>query len=1132
MSFVKPTQITELLANIKKSFVSFFSIFMFVALGVGIFLGISWAGPALNNGADRMFSEGQFHNFQISFPYGLAEDDLKQLAHVEGVTQIEEERQSLQTFAKNNMRYTLKIQSLGTDIDTPLIVEGKLPEKPNEMAFHAESAKKLGINVGDIVTLEHDATETDNSSKTESAHEEDGKDADSNDSKNSSTEQDANSDGMKLLTRDTFTVTAIINTADYVAVSSETYGYSNSPSGMVDALAWVPIEAFDAEAFHDGYPIVNVRCESLADLETFSKDYEAKSSEIKERIADLGKELAVARYDQLHENAQAKVDEAEQKLNDGKAQIENGEKQIEEGEAQIEQARTELDNAVAAGQAELANAYNVLIAGENAKADAEGKLSSAQSKLDKAQAALDEVDALKSQASSTAQEMKAYKAEQDKALASGKIDEKTYNENLDKSGAQMLKRAQPIAERAGVTLPGTIDHTNYGAAITALEAAVANVDNITVEIEGNKMTIGEAREKTAQLGEAVSSAQSELNAKSAELSSGWSRYYAGQQELEARKAQGEQKIADGQAKLEDAKKQVDDAKAQVAENEPKLEDAKAKLAEMQKYDWTVLARAHNAGTTSVTTFSDVTNNLSISMAALFIIVGLLVSYFAVSRLVHEQVIQIGTKKALGFRKGEITLSFLLYSGIAVLAGAIIGAIVGYLLVEGIIGGVLASMFAFGAYPPYFGWTLFIIMTVLELGLILGATYFACRNVLKQHAVELLRGEKPPTGKARFYERWNVWDKLPLFIQTIVNNCINDKRRMLSTIVGVAGSTALIVTAITLNNDVLKSYDAHYEDTYGFNAIAYIDNTVADAADSVESTLRAEGADASRVLMKHCILDLPNGNGSTVRIVVPLDESTFDQLYHVNPTMGASFDPSSDGAWISQAYAEHTGAKVGDALSIGGDDGAKHEVPIVGIYEFWLTYHEVVMGVDYYQKEFGEASPNALLVQTGDADFDSLKATLSNVAGFDSFVDDAKEQHRNFETFSRVSSAVVAIYLALAALMAIVVLLNLNVMFIEEKKRELIVLMINGFSVKQAKNYISYDSIVLTILGILIGIILGCTMGSITVAAVEPSTSVFMKSPDAWAIIIGIAGSAILALIMCVIALRRIPKFSLTDINKV
>ena len=541
---------------------------------------------------------------------------------------------------------------------------------------------------------------------------------------------------------------------------------------------------------------------------------------------------------------------------------------------------------------------------------------------------------------------------------------------------------------------------------------------------------------------------------------------------------------------------------------------------------------NDAGTTSVTTFSDVTNNLSISMAALFIIVGLLVSYFAVSRLVHEQVIQIGTKKALGFRKGEITLSFLLYSGIAVLAGAIIGAIVGYLLVEGIIGGVLASMFAFGTYPPYFGWTLFIIMTVLELGLILGATYFACRNVLKQHAVELLRGEKPPTGKARFYERWNVWDKLPLFIQTIVNNCINDKRRMLSTIVGVAGSTALIVTAITLNNDVLKSYDAHYEDTYGFNAIAYIDNTVEDAADSVESTLRAEGADASRVLMKHCILDLPNGNGSTVRIVVPLDESTFDQLYHVNPTMGASFDPSSDGAWISQAYAEHTGAKVGDALSIGGDDGAKHEVPIVGIYEFWLTYHEVVMGVDYYQKEFGEASSNALLVQTGDADFDSLKATLSNVAGFDSFVDDAKEQHRNFETFSRVSSAVVAIYLALAALMAIVVLLNLNVMFIEEKKRELIVLMINGFSVKQAKNYISYDSIVLTILGILIGIILGCTMGSITVAAVEPSTSVFMKSPDAWAIIIGIAGSAILALIMGVIALRRIPKFSLTDINKV
>ncbi|MBQ3302603.1 MAG: hypothetical protein IJH04_10775, partial [Eggerthellaceae bacterium] len=128
-------------------------------------------------------------------------------------------------------------------------------------------------------------------------------------------------------------------------------------------------------------------------------------------------------------------------------------------------------------------------------------------------------------------------------------------------------------------------------------------------------------------------------------------------------------------------------------------------------------------------------------------------------------------------------------------------------------------------------------------------------------------------------------------------------------------------------------------------------------------------------------------------------------------------------------------------------------------------------------------------------------------------------------------AVVAIYLALAALMAVVVLLNLNEMFIDEKKRELIVLMINGFSVKDAKHYISYDNIVLTAIGIIAGIVLGCVMGSVTVLAIEPSTATFIKAVDGWAVGIGIVGSAALALIMSMIALRRIPKFDLTDINK-
>ena len=1100
---VKPTQITELLANIKATFVSFFSILMFVALGVGVFLGISWAGPALQNAFDAMADEGQLHNYQVQFVYGLTDDDLGKLSETEGVSQVEAERQSFQTLRREESNYTVKLQSLGQEIDVPLVVEGELPTKPGELAMHEESAAKLGIAVGDSVTFEHDVVQD----ETESLQ------ADSGDSAEPKADT---SDGMQYLHGDTFKVTAIINSADYAARSSETYGYSNSPSGAVDALAWVSDDAFDAAAFRQGYPLVNVRSESLEGLGTFGDEYDQKSEEVEQRVSELGDVLAPARYDELHDKAQKQVE-------DGEKQIADGKKKIAEGEEKLKTGRAELDAAIAEGEAKLASAYQKLQEGEAIKASAEKMLSSARSKLNEAESVLDEVDAAIAEVRSTASDLKSYKASQDKELKAKKITQEKHDANLDKYGATQRSRIAPIASAVGVSLP-SINHTNYGEAISGMNSAVDAIKNTSVTVDGKKLSYSSARELLGELRGEYSSKESAYNSKVQELESGWAKYYAGQQELEDKKAEGEKKLADGKAEVEKAKKEI-------KEKEPLLEKAKQKVAELKKYDWTVLSRSHNAGATEVLTFSDVTKNLSISMAALFIIVGLLVSYFAVSRIVHEQVAQIGTKKALGFRKGEITKSFLLYSGIAVLAGAIIGTIVGYTLVEGIIGGTLSKMFAFGPYPAYFGWPLFAIMTLLELALILGATYLACRSILKQHAVELLRGEKPPTGKARFYEKWALWDRLPLFVQTIVNNCVNDRRRMISTIVGVAGSAALIVTAITLNNDVMKSYDRQYQEDYGFNTIAYVDNKVEGAVGNVDSVLQAEGATTAQVFMKRYLVECSDGDSAAMRIVVPSDQETFAQLYHENPVSGGEVDLSAEGAWVSQAYGKHMGAKVGDIIIVDGGDGSKHEVPILGFYDFWLTYHEMVMGGDYFHKEFGDFSPNVVLAQVGDASVADLGKKLSGVEGFGSIVDDATAQYANFEMFSSVSSAVVAIYLVLAALMSIVVLLNLNVMFIDEKKRELIVLMINGFSQKKAKSYIAYDSIVLTVFGIIVGVILGCIMGSITVAAIEPSTAVFVKNVDAMAVIVGVVGSALLAFIMGKIALRRIPKFKLTDINK-
>ena len=1139
---MKPTQTQELFVSIKKTIVSFFSILMFVALGVAVFLGISWAGPALQNATDRMFDEGSFHNFQVQFPYGITDSDIQALSEIEGVDQVEAAYQSYQTIQVDGDRHTVKVQSLGQSIDTPIIVEGTLPTKAGEMAFQAESASRLGVNVGDTITFEKDANKGSNDlaallnagglSASASSNSSSGSDASSNPDASSdsnaspssdssekpadSAKSTANESGMTYLTDSTFVVTAIINTPEYAAEASATYGYSPTPSGTISAIAWVTDDTFVESAFLNAHPVVNVRSDSLAGLSAFSDEYKAAAGEIEARITELGDRLGTARYDDLHGQAQKRIDEAQAKIDEGK-------QEITDGEAKIADAREQLETERAAGEAKLASAYEELQGYEYQKAQGQARLDEAKAKVAAGEALLAQADAAKDAIAATAQDASAYKADLDAKLEKGEITQEEYDAGLDEYGNNLTAKLKPYADKFDIPIV-TIDHTNFADVLTVANTAVANYENIPLSYEGQEITVSEARTKLAEAKQQIAVAEEELAAKTYQLNQGWALYYAGQEELEAKTAEAEQLIADGEAKIADARKTI-------AENEPKLEQAKEQLGTMKKYDWTVASRSHNLGTIEISMLGDMTNNLSYSMAALFIIVGLLVSYFAVSRIVHEQITQIGTKKALGMRRKEITTSFLWYSAIAVIAGAIIGAIVGVIVVEGIISSVLGGMFFFGSYPPYFGPLLFVIVMALELVLVLGATYLACRSVLKKHAIELLAGEKPPEGKMRFYEKWGIWEKLPLLTQTIVNNCVNDKRRMLSTIVGVAGSTALIVTAITLNNDVLNSYNVQYGDVYGFDAITYVASEPADAIDKVEKAEAEQGATTMQAFMKTCALEQPDGNTNSIRMLIPTEEEAFSEIYHVRSVSGGTFSLSDDGAWVSKAYADHFGAKVGDELLLNVGDGMKHRVPILGFYEFWLTYNELVMGRAYYEKEFGAISPNVVLADTGDMEVSTLKEKVAGIEGFDSISDDAKIQYTNFATFSKASSAVVAIYLALAALMAIVVLLNLNVMFINEKKRELIVLMINGFSTKDAKRYIYNDTIVLTAIGIVFGIILGCVTGSITVAAIEPASGSFLQGIDLIAVAVGIVGSALLSFIMSKIALRRIPRFELTDINR-
>jgi len=462
----------------------------------------------------------------------------------------------------------------------------------------------------------------------------------------------------------------------------------------------------------------------------------------------------------------------------------------------------------------------------------------------------------------------------------------------------------------------------------------------------------------------------------------------------------------------------------------------------------------------------------------------------------------------------------------------LAVIVGYVIVQSIVNPVMAATLTIPAFPPYFSLTDLLLGGGIEMVLILLATWAAARGLLKRSAIDLLNGNQETTVKEHVWEKTELWKRMSLFSQTVVNNCINDKRCVIATLVGVLGCTMLIVTAVTLRDNVGASIVKQYEDVYSFDTLVYVDTTVKGAADNVSQALTAKGLKHAATYVEKLQVRQPNGYRAITTLYVPTDLSAFTKMYDVHASDGtkASFD--GNGIWVNVAYAAHMNLGVGDTVTVTESTGQKHDFRIAGTFEYYVIRNEFVLGKDAFQKAFErEPAPNAMLVQGGEMEFDELESDLFDTKGFDMSVDDKADNYYAFDQLARLLSTEVLVYLLLSGLMAVVVLLNLDIMFVDEKKRELIILMINGFYAKDAQAYIYRDSIVLTVIGILLGVLLGSQMGSITVAALEPVMGWFVKEFSWIATLVGVVGAGVFSTAVLFYALRRIPRFDLTDINR-
>ncbi len=1171
---MKRIRLIELNANIKANIVAFLSIAMFVSLGIGLYLGIGWGAVALRNTGLETMSAGNMNDISVQFPYGITKSDLEKLKQVEGVDEVECGYTSYVVMQDGSNGYTLKMQSAPKSINKPVSIEGNLPVEKNEIALLKHWANDRNLRIGDVITLKHDARNLpdENGNVTE------------------------DKDGMEFLTSDTYTITAFVDAPEYLYKNAESLGVSNIGSGAIDSVGFITNDAFDKSKFRDGWSNVYIRCHSMDGKSVFTNEYKDGIAPIVDKITELGGTLGTARYNEIHDDAKKKLDDAQKKLDDSekllkesKQKITDGEKQLEEARAKLDAGEKELVDGVVSGSAQQNAAQIKLQEGYR-------QLANGQAKYDAGVAMLTEATDLLGQVTSSFDVRDLVPTdigglgdgESDllnrlEELANRRNEVTTEANNIspaqsqsDVEGSQGYESSPndgqaPAPEAGEVTpvLPGPAAESSdatgdSGSAQSESGDGLARTtsDDAVTESEGVTGTAGSGVVKDARnrlngiaddinytvntMGETLSSTAAELEDGKSKLDSGWDEYYRNKAAYDAGVAEGQAKLISGQQELEKGKaqlaeqtKKLEEGKAQVADGEKKLAEGKKKIEELKKqfnkleaYEWVVMPKQGNGTVLAFTSVSKIMDNVKWAMALLFIIVGLFVCYSAISRLVHEQITEIGTKKALGFRTGEVTAGYLAFSGLAVLLGLLVCVVLAVFLVQGIMNPTAARQFTIPDYGPHFDIVELFVVGGIELLLILASTWLAVRGLLKRHAIDLLRGESTANAKAHFYENLKIWQRMSLFSQTVINNCVNDKRRVIGTLVGVTGCTMLIVVAVTLQANISDSFTTHYNKVYDFDALTYLDENVEGAADSVSIALLNRGITSAPAYTRKLQVRKDDGTRNMVTLTVPTNEDSFNKLFKVTSTNGTPAEVQNGGLWISAAYASHQNVREGDEITLTEFNGKTHTFKVAGVYNYYLIRYEFVLSQNEYREAFGNIpSPNVLLTKLDGANIDRTRDALKEVKGFNALADDKAVVEYKYDELSRMMNTVIIIYLVLSALMALMVLLNLNIMFVNEKKRELIVLMICGYSTRAAKAYIYRDSIVLNVIGIVLGVILGAIIGGFTVMALEPEMAYWLKGFNVIAAIAGVVGAGVFSTAVLLWALRLIPRFDLTDINR-
>ena len=885
-------------------------------------------------------------------------------------------------------------------------------------------------------------------------------------------------------------------------------------------------------------------------LEAAKQTLTTKQSELDQSKAEI-----IAGQQQI-ESTRTQLNAQKQQITDGLSQVSAGEAQLQDGISALESAKAQLTELQS--QLEIVRAsYNAALENPDASQEEIDILAAQVSALEEQEAAVSQqIQASEAQIESQRQQLAANRSELESGLATVEdgLSQLSQKESELNAGREQITAGQAEIDAGWIQIQE--QENTLAASKAEIEAGEQELEKGQKQLKAAKKKLNKAQKEIDSNAETLAAGQAELDANVAKLNdneaqyaSGLEQYNSGARQIaenEAKLTSGEQEIAENEAKLADGEKEIadnekkladgekeitdnekklqdaakdlkkgekdladgkkeyedakKDAEDEIAENQQKLDDAKKELEDLEMPEWMVTDREELPEYTDYGDNADRLRNIGQVFPVIFFLVAALISLTTMTRMVEEQRTQIGTLKALGYKKSAIAAKYICYAFFATLLGSVLGMLIGEKIIPYIIITAYGIMYHNVAntisidYQPGFA----LIASAASVVCTVGATLFASGKELQETPASLMRPPAPKEGKRVLLERLTfIWKHLSFSWKSTIRNLFRYKKRLIMTVFGIAGSMGLMLVGFGIQDSISDIAAIQYRELQHYDGMVIEDSdaTEEEHAELFEYMKENEQiAHCNRVQMTK--ISAPKGSSSvSIYLFVPESLSEFAKDVTLkNRITGETYELTDEGAAISEKTASLLGLKVGDMIPLKKGD-KEYKVRVAVITENYMS-HYLYMTPRVYEQTFGEMPEYENIVFTMQEDCkDDLEMAgtriLANPGALSiSYTSSlASQVDRMLSTLD----AVILVLIVSAGMLAFVVLYNLNNINITERQRELATLKVLGFYDGEVSQYVLRENVILTVLGIMFGAVFGILIHRYVITTVEVDAVMFGRN---------------------------------------